>query len=72
MFCQLGTHMCPTKPNIKKYQRLVREAMVRNSSAGACAIQQSEVGDALGEYDTSEGYATFLQQCKVYKSQPGP
>ena len=36
-----------TKPNTKKYKSLVREAVLRNSGLGACAIQQAEVQEAV-------------------------
>ena len=44
----LGMHTCPPKLNTKKYKRLVRVAVVRNSSLGPHAIQQAEVGKAVG------------------------
>ena len=37
-------HSCLSKPNTKKYRHQVREAFLRNSGLGACAIQQAGVG----------------------------
>ena len=42
-----GTHTCLPKPNTKKYTRLVREFVVRNSSVGVFTIQQVDAGEAV-------------------------
>ena len=43
----LGIHACMPKPNTNKYMRLGKEAVVRNSTVGACTIQQAEVSEAV-------------------------
>ena len=45
---------CPPKPNTKKYKRLVKEAVVRNSIVGDHTIQQAEVDEAIEGGNISE------------------
>ena len=50
----LRLHMCSAKPNTKKYKSLVKEAVGRNSSVGACNTQQAVVGEAVEAGNISE------------------
>ena len=54
MAYHLGMQTWPPKSNKKKYKRLVRETVLRNSSVSACAIPQAEVGEAVQEGDIQE------------------
>ena len=49
------------KPNMKKYKRLVREAVVRNSTVGVHAIQQAEVGEAIEAGNICKAWGRPLQ-----------
>ena len=46
VYCS-GMQKCPPKPNTKKYNRLVREAVVRCSSVGASATYPAKVGETV-------------------------
>ena len=62
----IGTYKCLLKPNTKKYRLQVKEAVLRNSGLGSCAIQQVEVGEAVAVGGiTEKSYGTFLNKCKV-------
>ena len=43
----LGMHTCSLKPNTNRYRNMVRKAVYRKWSLGACAIQNVEVGEAV-------------------------
>ena len=55
------THRLPPKPNTKKYRHQVKEAVLRNSSLGAHAIQQTEAGEAVAAGDIQEAWRRAMQ-----------
>ena len=56
----LGIHTCP-KQNMKKYKRIDREVVVRDSSVGECPMHQTEVGEAVLTHNISEACRRALQ-----------
>ena len=50
----IGAHKCPLKPDTKIYRKQVRDAVLRNSGLGAQGIQQTEVGQAVGDGNIRE------------------
>ena len=52
----LGKYMCLPKPNTKKYNRQVRETVIRNSGVGIHSIHQAKVGEAAAEGDIWEAW----------------
>ena len=50
-----------SKSNTKKYKRLVREAVIRNSTEGAYAIKQAEVGEVVVVGSISEAQRRTLE-----------
>ena len=57
----IGIHRCLPKPNTKKYRHQVRETVLRNSSLGACVIQQAEVGGAVATGNIQEAWRRAMQ-----------
>ena len=55
----IGAHKCPLKPDTNKYNKQVRDAVLRNSGVGACGIQRAEVGGM------EKSHVTFLHYHKV-------
>ena len=61
MVFHIGKHLCVPKQNTKKYKKLVREAVVRNTSAQTCNIQQTEVGEEIEAGNVSGAYRRVLK-----------
>ena len=57
----IHVYKCPLKPDTNKYNKQVRDAVLRNSGLGTCGIQQAKVGQVVAPSDIKEAWRRAMK-----------